>query len=336
MPLDDRHRFKVTQAKQPARGTSSIAFGPRHLRPRRAAVCVWGVVRVCALVGCLGLVGLAAAAEPAAAELVLESALVRPIDEVDVAAQEAGLLTAIAIREGQRVEPGDLLAQIDDFDAQLAAAQAQQELLIATRKAESDVPLRSARKSRDVAGAEWQRGRESVEKYKKSLSQTELDRLQFESERAELDVQQAELDQELAGLESRLREIELEFAQRRVERRRMRSPLAGVVVEVRHRAGEWVEPGTTVVRLLRNDRLRVEAFLDADRATGALLASPASFTLNSSAGSSQPFLGEITFVSPEIDPINGQVRIWAEVANPDGSLRTGQQGTLKIQLGPRK
>jgi multidrug efflux pump subunit AcrA (membrane-fusion protein) len=38
------------------------------------------------------------------------------------------------------------------------------------------------------------------------------------------------------------------------------------------------------------------------------------------------------FVSPEVDPVNGQVRVWAEVENRDGQLRPGVHG--KLSIGP--
>ncbi len=43
------------------------------------------------------------------------------------------------------------------------------------------------------------------------------------------------------------------------------------------------------------------------------------------------FAGHIVFVNPEIDPLNSQVRVWAEVENPDLKLRPGMQATLTIE-----
>ena len=40
--------------------------------------------------------------------------------------------------------------------------------------------------------------------------------------------------------------------------------------------------------------------------------------------------GTLKFISPEMDPVTRQVRVWAEIANPEGTLRAGQQGTLEI------
>jgi macrolide-specific efflux system membrane fusion protein len=39
----------------------------------------------------------------------------------------------------------------------------------------------------------------------------------------------------------------------------------------------------------------------------------------------------VVFVSPEVDPVNGQVRIWAEIDNKSLVLRPGLQGALLIE-----
>lgn len=266
-------------------------------------------------------------------DLVIEGALVLVLDEVEVPSQEAGQLVELVVRAGSRVTAGQVLARLEDSEAQLALARAEQELAIARRKAESDVRVRFAAKSREVAEAEWQRGRESVEKYKKSLSQTELDRLRLEAERAALELEQAQLDQELAAGDRRLKELERDLAQRGLERRRLVAPLAGVVVELERAAGEWVQPGQRVLRIVRTDRLRVEGFVAATQATEALVGAAASLSLAGEAAGTGTFVGQVVFVSPEIEPVNGQVRLWAEVENRESRLRPGLQGRLRIGPG---
>jgi len=48
-------------------------------------------------------------------------------------------------------------------------------------------------------------------------------------------------------------------------------------------------------------------------------------------GKPQAFSGKIAFISPEVDPITGQVRVWAEVDNRDGRLRPGQAAMMKVR-----
>jgi macrolide-specific efflux system membrane fusion protein len=47
-------------------------------------------------------------------------------------------------------------------------------------------------------------------------------------------------------------------------------------------------------------------------------------------GEQNTFAGKIVFVSPEVDPITGQVRIWAEIDNRDGRLRPGQPARMAV------
>jgi multidrug efflux pump subunit AcrA (membrane-fusion protein) len=42
------------------------------------------------------------------------------------------------------------------------------------------------------------------------------------------------------------------------------------------------------------------------------------------------FPGKIVFLDPEIDPVNAQVRIWAEVENTGLQLRPGMRASMKL------
>ena len=269
-------------------------------------------------------------ADPSPNGIRVESALVTLIDQADVPAREAGVLVQFTAREGDSVKRDDLLARIDDSQAALAARHAQTELDIAQKESRNETKLLYASKTVDVAKAELKRSNESVEKYKKSISETELDRLRLTVEQAELQVQESEHELGVAKLNERLKADELATAQLGVERRRITAPFAGVVVEVKRRLGEWVEPGTPVVRIVRIDRLRVEGFIRAEDLQGELVGRPARLKVDLPGKPGSEFVGAVVFVSPEVDPVNGQARVWAEVENPDGLLRPGLRASLTI------
>src|SRR5262245_32514172 len=89
---------------------------------------------------------LAIAFEVRAADPVeVQSVVLRLIAEAEVPAQEAGVLTSVAVHEGQRVKKGELLAQIDDQVAQMAEKSAKLAYDVARAKATNDVDLRYAR-----------------------------------------------------------------------------------------------------------------------------------------------------------------------------------------------
>ncbi len=284
----------------------------------------------------LTLVVAAAPGEPpaegqhAGGPLRVDSVVVTLIEQVEVSAREAGQLSEMAVREGQAVDAGATLARIDDSEARLAYEKARLQLDIARHQAADDVKVRYAKKLLEVAAAEEQRGTESVEKFKKSVSQTELDELRLAKQRAALEIEQAEHDQEIAQLTARLKENEVATAQNSVERHRVTAPIAGVVVQIKRRRGEWVQPGDVVLRILRMDRLRAEAFLNSREVAGNMAGRPVTLSVDLPGAPGTKFPGKITFVDPEVNPVNGQFRVWAEFENREQLLRPGLHGNLTI------
>jgi macrolide-specific efflux system membrane fusion protein len=257
------------------------------------------------------------------------SAQLTLIEQVLVPAREAGVLMRLAVREGELVETGRLLAVVEDDQARVAKERATIEVEIAEEKSKNDIDLRYARKSSEVSQAELERALDSVKRFPRSISQTEVDRLKLAAERAELQIEQADRDQRVARLTSRLKANELEAATIELERRKIAAPLSGMVVEVYRRPGEWVNPGDRVLRMLRLDKLRVEAFLNARQVSRKLVGAPVSLATEL-AGREETFEGEVVFVSPEVEPVTGQFRIWAEVRNREALLSPGLSGTLTI------
>jgi macrolide-specific efflux system membrane fusion protein len=74
--------------------------------------------------------------------------------------------------------------------------------------------------------------------------------------------------------------------------------------------------------------LRAEGFLDAAEVSGDLVGKGVRFLPAEKSG--EAVAGVLRFVSPEIDPVTNQVRVWAEIDNRAQTLRSGQQGTLEI------
>jgi macrolide-specific efflux system membrane fusion protein len=163
-----------------------------------------------------------------------------------------------------------------------------------------------------------------------------MDRLRLTVEKSILEVEQAEHELEVARETALIKENELEAAQEDLRRRRILAPLDGVVVQVNRHAGEWVEPGDAVVRVLRIDPLRAEGFLKVDDLKHAPLGRPVSVRVRLPGGQQVAFTGKIVFIAPEIDPVNAQIRVWADIENRDLKLRPGMRAEMVIDVSPRK
>ncbi len=272
---------------------------------------------------------LVAASALVADEVQVSSVLVKLLDEVEVPAREAGVLEKVSVREGEMVEAGAPLAQIDDAAARFLWRRAQTELLAAEKQADSDVKVRFANKSLEVAEAELRRAIDSRRRFAQSVSQSEMDRLRLTVQKTALEIEQAQLELELAQAAREAKLIDVHSAEHSIRQRQVAAPLAGFVAEVNRHQGEWVQPGQTIMRILRLDRLRAEGLIDATLVNGELKGRKARLTVEID-GQPAEFAGFVTYVSPEIDPVNGQVRIRAQIENTQLKLRPGLHGSMTI------
>ncbi|MBI2477752.1 MAG: hypothetical protein HYV60_03620, partial [Planctomycetia bacterium] len=175
------------------------------------------------------------------------------LEEIRVPARDAGVLIDISVRPGMDVAKDAPLAKQDDTEAQVKRDQAMTDLSNARRLAKNDLKVRLAQKSREVAAAELKRATEAAERFSKSVSQSEIERLQLATEQADLQIYQTRFDLKTAQLAVDTHEAALRLAEHQLKKRAIQAPTSGVVVEVLKHVGEWVEPGETVVRMVRMD-----------------------------------------------------------------------------------
>jgi macrolide-specific efflux system membrane fusion protein len=266
-------------------------------------------------------------------DIQITGALVKLIDQLDLPARQAGTITQLSVQEGSRVQADTVLATVDDTDSRFAEDRAKVELAIAARTAESDVVVRSAARTLQAAEAELQRAEEARLKLREIVTEGEMDKLRLAVDQARLTIEKAQHDRSVAHLQRDLKKVEAEFAARNVARHQAVVPFPGVVVQIHKRLGDWVEPGDKLLRLIRLDRLRIEAFLDAAQGSAALEGRAVSLKIDLPGKPGAVFPGKLTFVSPEIDPLNRSVRILAEFENPGYVLQPGMRGTLTIPTG---
>jgi macrolide-specific efflux system membrane fusion protein len=270
----------------------------------------------------------------AADELVVESALLRLIQQVEVPARAQGVLTSVAAFEGDAVQIGDVLAQVDDSEAKLLEGRAAIELAVSKETVNSDVAVRAAEKAFLFNQSEHQRLQRAAEGIRGSISLSELEELKFRAEQAQLDLEKAQHEARLDQLTVELKSKELQLSRHNVEVRKIVAPINGVVVEVLRQPGEWVEPGDKVLRIVRLDRLRVEGLIQLPDVASDFRNAEVTLTLDLPGRGKTQFPGKIVSVSPEINPVSGQVRIWAEVENKDGILKPGLRTKMILVPAP--
>ncbi len=270
--------------------------------------------------------------------------------DVDIPAQEAGVLMKFHVREGSVVKVDTALAGIDDADAQVRLKSAQLELSVAEKEAKNDINVKAAKAAFDVAEAEWLKSLAINKAAAGSIPETEVERQKLTKIRSKLQIQVADLEYEVAQLTAEVREAQVDVGNLSVSRRQVKSPIAGVVEQRYKDVGEWVQPGEPIMQVIRMDHLRIEGFLRADEVLPTAVLNKevsvevvfrktaASQPSDDDASNSllQPFKGSLVFVSNQVQA-GGEYKVWAEVKNretPNGQwvLRPGMVATMKIKL----
>lgn len=265
----------------------------------------------------------------------VEKAFLRLDADVEVAAREAGVIQSIDVQVGSEVSNGDLLGKIDDRTKLLLRTKTQLELEISNAKAQSRTEIRKLEEKLTVSESELKRGEATKGKFDTSLSDSELDKLRFGVIEDKLNLEEARLAYNNAQLKAKLSANELKMAEVILAKHRIESPLDGFVEEVFREAGEWVEPGEKVFRVIKLKQLRVEGFVAAAIPLAELTGKKVTVVVETK-GKRVTQTGSIQFVSRELDPINQQRRVWATIPNKDLALEPGSRASMTIQTTSTK
>ena len=263
--------------------------------------------------------------------------LVSLIKEARVPAREPGVLDALEAKEGLEVARGTLLGHIDDTEAQMELAIAGDDYEISKVQAGNDVSVRLARMAALVARADYDQVADANRQTAGAVSLTEVRSRLFEYKRAELAIEEAGQRHTIDELTAKARKTQLQAAETKVERREIRSPMDGVIVDVFLHEGEWVNPGDPIFHVIGLEQLRIEGFLDsAQFDAGDVSNRLVTIKARLARGREATFQGKIVSVDPRVQRQVGKFRVWAEVENRQENnqwlLRPGMNVDMTIQL----
>lgn len=266
--------------------------------------------------------------------IVIKSPILKPPQSIEVAAGVPGVLDRVLVREGDAVNPGEPLLKIRDDEARMALQQAILHAEIAKLKSDRDVEIRLAEKSSEVAEQEMRRALRANELAPDTYPPNEIDRYRLMYERSRLEIEKAQLDQSSARLAAQVANAEQQQAQLKVERHTIQSPIRAIVNSVDRQVGEWTDANSRCLELVAVEQLRLEGFVDADEASQMTPGQRGQVRI-STPGDTIEAEAEISFVSPQANPVNGQVRIFMDVSNTQGKLRPGLPVTAKVWRMPK-
>lgn len=254
----------------------------------------------------------------------------------DLPAQQGGTLRSIAVKVGDHVQKGDVLATVDNELEQLSLEVSKQRLVMAEEEAENDVNVRYADAAAGVHNYRYRMVRDAVERVPDAYSKSEVMTYLLQANQFVLQKEQAEHEQKLARLSVRVREAEYKLAEHELSRREIKAPVDGVVEDVKQVVGDWVRAGDPIVRLVQMDRLKINGSLPYDPLTPAAVRDkPVTVKVLLAGGREQAFAGRVDSTGSVYG--RGEFDIVVEVKNekgPDGDwmLMPGMTATIEIHL----
>jgi multidrug efflux pump subunit AcrA (membrane-fusion protein) len=287
-------------------------------------------------IAALALAADAAPSSQSTGDAVIPVCQVVSIEKQEVPGADPGVLVEMLVKEGMKVTKDQELGRVDDREAKAQLIVKQYDSEAADKEANSDINVRYQKATAEVALKAWQKLLKANEGTKGTVAEIEVLKTELEYRKAMLGIDKAKEEHDAAGLTAKAKAAEAKAAEIGVERRILRAPFDGVVVNVKKHVGEWVAAGEPVVELIRVDRLSIRGGLPADQWPPAdIEGRKVTVEVLLPRGRVEKVPGQVVFVSPKIE--QGKLHVWAEVDIPvekDGRplVPAGLTGKMTIHV----
>jgi len=287
-------------------------------------------------------------------------------EKSDVAPPAAGRVVATPVNVGAFVNQGQVIAQLDQSDANLRLQQAQAaeaQAEAALRQSQSRIGLgqnstfdpntvpevqgamaayNSAQALAKLAEADAKRYANLVATGDVSQSNYERQRTQAETAQAQADAARKQYEtalnnarqnfQGVGGSEASLAgfRTQVAMARKAIEDTIVRAPMSGYVSDRPVAVGEYVSTTSKIATVLRANPIKL--FLQISEAEAARLHVGMAAVARVTAYGDREFTGRVTVIRPAVDPTSRALTVEVEFANPDFMLRPGMFATARVTM----
>ncbi len=222
-----------------------------------------------------------------------------------IAAEVEGRVTGISVEEGGAVDQGAVVIEIDP-----------------------------ARRRLDVEAARARLAQSRANQTKERRQSERIRKLRGQNVASEQQMEEAETALLLATSNVEADRAALGVAERALADASVRAPFEGLVAKRFAQLGQFVQKGTSLFEIVALDPL--EVVFNLTELDTQLVAVGQVVEVRVGAFPDQHFEGQVTFVSPTVDPATRTLRIKAEIANQDGALRPGLFARVSLGLNRRE
>jgi RND family efflux transporter MFP subunit len=282
----------------------------------------------------------------------------------DVAPKVAGKIVNVSANVGQFVTQGNIIAKIDDKDAQLRLAEARAgvtQTIASVRQAEarlglspngtftaSTIPeVQSANANYEQALAELKQAEANEKRYRDLVETGDTPMITYETFRTTRDTARARLKVAREAQQSALNTAKqsnqaIKSAEAAVEAARtqvgtaeqgitdtvIRAPFSGYVSARPVAVGEYVSSASIIATILRTNPIKVQ--IQVAEADIPYVGVGRGVSLQVDAYKNRNFGGTVTAVNPSVETTSRSAIVEAQIENSDNALRAGMFATVKI------
>ena len=269
---------------------------------------------------------------------ITASGISEAVQEVQIKSLIPGKIVQVLVQDGQKVEEGELILEIDDREYRYALQEARGNLL----KAQMNYALRKEDNRKELNTDTSVVNFPLREKYLKAreeyeqdiINEKEFNRVKREYEIALIFAGQKQ--DEMIAQESGLTAAEAQFerAKYQLENCQIRAPFAGVIAAVSVHAGDIVSVGEPLMKLVDLHLLKLKLqVLESDIGD---VKENEFIQARFSAFSDTTFPGRIIGINPAIQPDSRTCTVIALVKNPDFLLKSGMFATARLVVNRYK
>jgi membrane fusion protein (multidrug efflux system) len=240
----------------------------------------------------------------------------RSLSTIDIKPEVGGRLTAVYFQEGDLVRKGQLLAELDPANYQLAYDQAAATLSVA------EAGLERARISAEHVATEKIR----ADNLLSSGGITQKDH-----QAAVTSVKEADSQVRLAKAQCAQAQAALAIAEKALKDCKIVAPAQGNVQKRFFDKGSLLSPGVSLYTLVDNGRLELESIVPSYQLASIRLGQNAVF--KTPTWGERIFKGVVSAINPTVESDNRSVKVILRIANPGGELRSGMYARGEITTG---
>ncbi len=265
-----------------------------------------------------------------------------PNEEVTVSSLVEGTVEKLFVDLGDGVRTGQVIAELDTRELELAVHQQQaalQQELARLGLADANASVDEATTSQvRQAEATFEEARLRLDRTKKLAEQGVLAKQQLDEQQARYDVAEAAVRSSRETVQNiratiAARKASLTLAEKKLADARVTAPISGFIKDRLVSEGQFLKSNSPVVNIVQNSPLKLRVDVPESAVAFVRAGRPVQFHVD--AFPDRTFEGRISRISPSVDQQSRTLKIEALADNPAGVLKPGFFARVTIQTDRR-